>query len=283
MSGPIASVAPTSTSWSCRCAKAARRRGQDGLASSVATRGTSRPGPKNPEPPGSTSSSCTPTIPGGSGPRPRRRSGSRRVTAPSFPSLTGSKTADQIQIDEFYEPVAGPFDDAVQLFPQILEQSQNREIGKSPVAGQLEDIMADEAVEPALRRRESRPGGARPGEPERPGRDRFVLGTVTGESLWATGGLPSACAAKVGHLRVRGSLAGSPVGCHALEEHVRIAMEAIPSDGPGDRARAPKSRLRMSEETRAGWLAISPWIFGFIVFTVFPFLPRSISASPNTT
>jgi multiple sugar transport system substrate-binding protein len=69
---------------------------------------------------------------------------------PFIPSLTGSMTADQIQIDEFYEPVAGPFDDAVQLFPQILEQSQNREIGKSPVAGQLEDIMADEGVEPAL-------------------------------------------------------------------------------------------------------------------------------------
>jgi ABC-type glycerol-3-phosphate transport system substrate-binding protein len=69
---------------------------------------------------------------------------------PFIPSLTGSKTADQLQIDQLYEPVAGAFDDAVQLFPQILEQSINREIGKSPVAGQLEDIMADEGVEPAL-------------------------------------------------------------------------------------------------------------------------------------
>ena len=69
---------------------------------------------------------------------------------PFIPSLTGSKTADQLQIDTLYEPVAGPFDDAVNLFPQILEQSINREIGKSPVAGQLEDIMADEGVEPAL-------------------------------------------------------------------------------------------------------------------------------------
>ena len=33
----------------------------------------------------------------------------------------------------------------------------------------------------------------------------------------------------------------------------------------------PKSRFRPSEETRAGWLVISPWIFGFIVFTMFPF------------
>ena len=69
---------------------------------------------------------------------------------PFIPSLTGSKTADQMQIDEIYVPVAGPFDDAVKLFPQILEQSENRQIGRSPVAGQLEDIMADEGVEPAL-------------------------------------------------------------------------------------------------------------------------------------
>jgi len=69
---------------------------------------------------------------------------------PFIPSLTGSMTADQIQIEEIYDPVAGPFDDAVQLFPQILEQSRNREIGKSQYAGQLEDIMADEGVEPAM-------------------------------------------------------------------------------------------------------------------------------------
>ena len=34
----------------------------------------------------------------------------------------------------------------------------------------------------------------------------------------------------------------------------------------------PKSRFRPSEETRAGWLVISPWIIGFIVFTMFPFV-----------
>ncbi len=68
---------------------------------------------------------------------------------PFIPSLTGSKTADQLQI-ELYEPVAGPFDDAVTLFPQILEESQNRDIGRSPVAGQLDDIMQDEGIEPAF-------------------------------------------------------------------------------------------------------------------------------------
>src|SRR5690606_10584859 len=30
-------------------------------------------------------------------------------------------------------------------------------------------------------------------------------------------------------------------------------------------------RRGMSEETRAGYLAISPWIIGFIIFTAFPF------------
>lgn len=34
----------------------------------------------------------------------------------------------------------------------------------------------------------------------------------------------------------------------------------------------PKSRFSISEETRAGWLTISPWILGFIVFTMFPFV-----------
>ncbi len=33
-----------------------------------------------------------------------------------------------------------------------------------------------------------------------------------------------------------------------------------------------KSRFGISDETRAGWLAISPWIVGFIVFTTFPFV-----------
>jgi multiple sugar transport system permease protein len=33
-----------------------------------------------------------------------------------------------------------------------------------------------------------------------------------------------------------------------------------------------RSRRGWSEESRAGWLAISPWIFGFLVFTLFPFV-----------
>ncbi len=74
---------------------------------------------------------------------------------PYIPALTGSKTADKLQIDKLYEPIAGPFDAAVKFFPQLLEQSENREISKSPVAGQLDDLMAKEGVEPALRKKSS--------------------------------------------------------------------------------------------------------------------------------
>jgi multiple sugar transport system substrate-binding protein len=70
---------------------------------------------------------------------------------PYFPSLTGSMTADQLQIAEIYEPIGEIFDATVALLPELLAVSQNREIAKSPVAGQLDDIMQNEGVEPALR------------------------------------------------------------------------------------------------------------------------------------
>ena len=70
---------------------------------------------------------------------------------PYFPSLTGRKTADQLQIDEVYEPIGETFDKTVALLPELLSVSENREIAKSPVAGQLDDIMQNEGVEPALR------------------------------------------------------------------------------------------------------------------------------------
>ncbi|HEV2066513.1 MAG TPA: ABC transporter substrate-binding protein [Thermomicrobiales bacterium] len=70
---------------------------------------------------------------------------------PYFPSLTGSMTADRLQIEEIYEPLGETYDAAVALLPELLEVSENREIAKSPVAGQLDDIMQNEGVEPALR------------------------------------------------------------------------------------------------------------------------------------
>ncbi|HWV22627.1 MAG TPA: ABC transporter substrate-binding protein [Thermomicrobiales bacterium] len=69
---------------------------------------------------------------------------------PYFPSLTGKTSADQWQIDNLYESVGPAFDDAVKLLPELLEASHAREIGKSPVAGQLDDIMLANGVKPAL-------------------------------------------------------------------------------------------------------------------------------------
>ncbi len=75
----------------------------------------------------------------------------KEANQPYIPSLTGSKTADQAQIDQVYEPIAAKFDEAVRLFPQLLEQSQNREISNSPVGSQLHDALMNEGVMPALR------------------------------------------------------------------------------------------------------------------------------------
>jgi multiple sugar transport system substrate-binding protein len=69
---------------------------------------------------------------------------------PYVPSLTGSISADQMQIDEFYEPIAGPFDEAVALWPDILKQSFVIPVSKSPVSSQLLDIMQQDGINPAL-------------------------------------------------------------------------------------------------------------------------------------
>jgi multiple sugar transport system substrate-binding protein len=70
--------------------------------------------------------------------------------SPYFPSLTGKMAVDQMQIDELYEPVGEAFDAAVELLPQLLEGSRQRELSVSPVGGQLEDIILEDAIKPAL-------------------------------------------------------------------------------------------------------------------------------------
>jgi multiple sugar transport system substrate-binding protein len=70
---------------------------------------------------------------------------------PYTPSLTANKQADQMQIDEFYESIAPNLDEAIHLWPQILEQSSIRPIAKSPASQQLSDIMQQDGVMPALR------------------------------------------------------------------------------------------------------------------------------------
>lgn len=69
---------------------------------------------------------------------------------PYFPSLTGKTSVDKMQIEELYEPVSEAFDNAVELLPTLLEASTARELYRSPVGGQLEDIMLADAIKPAL-------------------------------------------------------------------------------------------------------------------------------------
>jgi multiple sugar transport system substrate-binding protein len=68
-----------------------------------------------------------------------------------IPSLTGNRQIDQLLIDEVYEPLDPKFDDAVRLFPELLAQSVNRPVASSPVGGQLQDILQQEGILPALR------------------------------------------------------------------------------------------------------------------------------------
>lgn len=72
--------------------------------------------------------------------------------SPYFPSLTGKPAIDQWQIDELYESVGEAFDDAVTLLPQLVDASQPIQIGRSPVAGQLSDIMLASGIKPAMSR-----------------------------------------------------------------------------------------------------------------------------------
>ena len=71
--------------------------------------------------------------------------------APYIPTLTGNTVADQRQIDELYTSLGGPFDEAVQLFPQLLEQSFSLPVAKSPAGAQINDVLDTDGVKPALR------------------------------------------------------------------------------------------------------------------------------------
>ncbi len=71
---------------------------------------------------------------------------------PFIPTMTGSRTADQAQLDQVYQPFAPAFDQAVALFPQVLAESPNREISLSPAGNLLHETLMDVGVLPALRR-----------------------------------------------------------------------------------------------------------------------------------
>jgi ABC-type glycerol-3-phosphate transport system substrate-binding protein len=71
---------------------------------------------------------------------------------PFIPTMTGSRTADQAQLEQVYEPFSPPFDEAVRLFPQVLGESPTREISKSPAATLLNEVLESEGILPALRK-----------------------------------------------------------------------------------------------------------------------------------
>ena len=72
-----------------------------------------------------------------------------------MPSLTGSRTADQVQIDQVYEAIDPKFDEAVRLYLELLEQSQPREFYISPVGQTLDDRLDQDGVKPGLRKEKS--------------------------------------------------------------------------------------------------------------------------------
>ena len=82
------------------------------------------------------------------------KDGKVQSNQPYIPTLTGKPSADQLQIDQLYESIAQPFDDAVKLFPEILKTSQVRPISASPIGQQLDDIIK-EAAQSALRKEKS--------------------------------------------------------------------------------------------------------------------------------
>jgi multiple sugar transport system substrate-binding protein len=72
-----------------------------------------------------------------------------------MPSLTASKTADQAQLDQVYEPVDPKFDEAVRLYLDLLPQSRPNEFYISPVGQTLEDTLTQEGILPGLRKEKS--------------------------------------------------------------------------------------------------------------------------------
>lgn len=71
--------------------------------------------------------------------------------APYIPSLTANRAVDEMQIEQLYESLGGPFDEAVQLFPQLLQEAMALPLANSPVGNQISDALQTEGVLPALR------------------------------------------------------------------------------------------------------------------------------------
>ena len=74
----------------------------------------------------------------------------KKNNRPYTPTLTANKRADRLGIDRVYEPIQPKFDDAIRLFPQLLEKSQKSPVSTSPVSKQLTDVLKNEGVKPAF-------------------------------------------------------------------------------------------------------------------------------------
>lgn len=68
--------------------------------------------------------------------------------APFIPYLTGNKVMDKMLLTDMYKPISHKFDQAVRLFPYLLDHA--RSVPASPVSAQITDILNNEVVAPAL-------------------------------------------------------------------------------------------------------------------------------------
>ena len=67
---------------------------------------------------------------------------------PFIPYLTANKVMDQMLQTDFYQPTNAKWDTAVKLFPYLL--SHGRSFPTSPVITQVNDILVNQALSPAL-------------------------------------------------------------------------------------------------------------------------------------
>ena len=74
---------------------------------------------------------------------------------PYIPSLTANRVANQMQIQELYQPLGDQFDAAVKLWPQILDQSAEKPVSHSPASAQIDNILLTDGVKPALSKAKS--------------------------------------------------------------------------------------------------------------------------------
>jgi ABC-type glycerol-3-phosphate transport system substrate-binding protein len=74
----------------------------------------------------------------------------KKNNKPYIPTLTSDKIADQLQIQQVYEPIAPKFDNAIKLFAALQDKSVPMPVSRSPVSTQLQDDLNNLGAKPAL-------------------------------------------------------------------------------------------------------------------------------------